>query len=348
MTKTSFVIKPTGDLIREPEKPATLPIPSELIEVQVRGAYTAMDRKLWSLLLHLAWDELETKSKIGEWHEIEMLEIRRILERFTGTRDVNHIWESAERLTQTTALFQHLDKVRDTRVKTITSIFAAQTDVEAKKDGTLRFMFPAPLIPIIKEPFRFARLKLHFMLGLRSKYAVTLYELFETVANMKQPVLEMTPVQIRAWLNIPEGKLKKWNHVWDFALKPALEELNENQEIAGIKITHELQRGGRGGRVQKVTFHIEKASTRVALEQDIQIDRRNQAHPNSSALIPPFRGTIIYEKAKKKAPGLDVYVLEKEWREWVKDKNVEVRNAEALFLHFCEQRATKTRVLFPT
>lgn len=44
------------------------------------------------------------------------------------------------------------------------------------------------------------------------------------------------------------------------------------------------------------------------------------------------------EAARKLAPGWDVYTLEDEWRSWVTDKEILVREADAHFLSFCRAR----------
>lgn len=50
--------------------------------------------------------------------------------------------------------------------------------------------------------------------------------------------------------------------------------------------------------------------------------------------------TETYEKAKKVAPGWDVYFLEQEWREWIAGKETP-KNPEAAFIGFCKQRFQK-------
>ncbi|MCB0195523.1 MAG: hypothetical protein KDJ65_26475 [Anaerolineae bacterium] len=50
--------------------------------------------------------------------------------------------------------------------------------------------------------------------------------------------------------------------------------------------------------------------------------------------------TETYEKAKKAAPGWDVYCLEQEWRVWITDKE-RPNNPDAAFIGFCKQRFQK-------
>lgn len=67
-----------------------------------------------------------------------------------------------------------------------------------------------------------------------------------------------------------------------------------------------------------------------------------------SAVTPPktVESSVIrlstesYEKAKKVAPGWDVYALEHDWREWVADKE-RPKDPDAAFIGFCKQRFKK-------
>jgi len=53
----------------------------------------------------------------------------------------------------------------------------------------------------------------------------------------------------------------------------------------------------------------------------------------------PFLNTSTYEKVKKVAPGHDVYALESEWRQWVKEKGKPMPdNADAAFISFCKKK----------
>ncbi|BAZ36860.1 hypothetical protein NIES4101_27800 (plasmid) [Calothrix sp. NIES-4101] len=340
MGKLIKLVQPTGDLKKEPNKDATLPVPLPVVMVQIKGKYTALDRKLWALLLHLGWDELETKSQLGKWHELEEAEVRRIIRRFSGTKGMNWIWESAQRLTETTVRYVRVDE-NDKRWKGITSLFTAECPESDERDGIFRYMFPAALIPILKEPERFARLRIQFLLRLKSKYSVTLYQLFEAHVNKRVPVVEVEVEELRTWLKVPEGKLKRWDDFYQKALKPALEEINKNPEEAGFSISFVLKRGGRGGKVQAIKFKINKTASRFELESKILATQTAKETARINTLVPPFRGTTIYDKARKIAHGLDVHVLEQEWREWIIKNDMKIDNPEAHFMAFIKAKIKK-------
>ena len=332
MAEISAMVRVTGNLMREPEQPATVPVPLPIIMIHVDGQYTALDRKLWVLLLHLGWDELETKSKLGEWHEITEKDLLSIVSRFSGAKDMGWIWQSAERLAGSRVKYVRIEN--DRRWKGVTGLFSAEYLEKGERDGIFRYAFPAPLVPIIKEPGKFARLRVQFMLGLKSKYSVTLYELFESVANMREPVLTATIAELRQWLQVPEKKLTQWEHLYRRAVKLALDEINENAVEGGITVKHEVIGGGRGRRVTGVKFYVTKTQERRLMEKGIATPKISQA-----GALPQFSGSI-YEKARKAAPGWDVYALENEFREWIQKKGHQPKNVETAFIGFCKQKVS--------
>jgi hypothetical protein len=64
------------------------------------------------------------------------------------------------------------------------------------------------------------------------------------------------------------------------------------------------------------------------------------------AVAPIVESSVIqmahetYEKAKRAAPGWDVYSLEQEWREWITEKE-KPKNPDSAFIGFCKQRYQK-------
>jgi plasmid replication initiation protein len=73
--------------------------------------------------------------------------------------------------------------------------------------------------------------------------------------------------------------------------------------------------------------------------------------PKNGVLDPalPFQSPLhvdedkTFERARRLAPGWDVRVLLDNWREWVRKKEIVVRNADANFLSFCKKRGALKR-----
>jgi len=73
---------------------------------------------------------------------------------------------------------------------------------------------------------------------------------------------------------------------------------------------------------------------------------RQKASTSNPPVLPPmmtssgvFLQTETFEKAKRVAPGMDVYYLEQEWREWIAKTGKRPDNPDAAFIGFCKRKA---------
>jgi hypothetical protein len=321
---------PTGNPWSPSENdPATVPVPLPVIIVKVEGRYTERDRKLWTFLLCALWNELGEKPI----HELPVSKINQVFRELGGDHNTTWIWESAGRLTRT--IIEWIRTEGDVRYKGISSLFSAEISDEAKKEGVLRFAFPPLLIPILKDPRRFARLRVHFLIGLSGKYAVTLYELLESVANKQEPVLDVQLDTLRNWLKVPEGKLTRWIHFNQRVLDPAIRQINANPLGAGFTVDTQPLKKGKA--VDRIRFTIHKIDERLALEEILQENKTSQCPEVSSDPDPIRLSTTDYEKAKKAAPGWDIYYLEQEWRRWLATRE-KPKTPPAAFIAFCRKK----------
>lgn len=322
---------PTGNPWQPSEQdPATVPVPLAVILVRIEGPYTERDRKLWTFLLHTVWSELEVKPV----HELPVAKINRLFRECGGQHETNWIWESAGRLTRTIAEWERTEG--DKRYQGIASLFQAEISTDAHISGILRFAFPALLIPILKDPRRFARLRVHFLIGISGKYAVTLYELLESVANKDDPGLEVSINTLRQWLKVPAGKLSTWDNFNRCALKPAINQINGNCVGAGFSVRMEPIKHGRS--VERVRFIVTKVKTRLEFEEQIREAEKSTLAPSPTPLSNTiYLSTIDYEDAKRSAPTYDVYELERQWREWIADKPPPEKPGRA-FVAFCAKK----------
>ena len=96
-------IQPTGNpWILDNADPATVPVPLQVVITHVEGPYTERDRKLWTFLLHVAFDDL---GKQGG-HEVEIKDINSVFRALGGQHSTEWIWESAKRLSRTIVEFE--------------------------------------------------------------------------------------------------------------------------------------------------------------------------------------------------------------------------------------------------
>jgi hypothetical protein len=337
MNKKNKPPLPTGNPWRSHEQEmATVPVPLPVLIVKIEGPYTERDRKLWVFLLHAVWDELG----IQPTHELPVSRINQVFRELGGEHDSSWVWESSKRLARTIVEWEHTQG--DTRYKGISSLFGAIVTQEARVEGVLRFHFPPLLIPIIRDPRRFARLRVHFLIGLSGKYAVTLYELLESVANKRDPVLDVQLDTLRMWLKVPDGKLNTWDNFNRRALLPAIEQINASPLGAGFSV--EVKPVKKGRSVHRMRFHVQKVDQRRAVEQALQDSPSptkviTSKRPKQSAIY--FNTVHLsprdYERASKAAPGWDISALEREWLEWIAIKGKPDKPGSA-FVAFCRKK----------
>jgi hypothetical protein len=316
--------------------PATVPLPNDVIITKVEGPYTERDRKLWAFLVAAVWDDLDT-TRI---HEMRVAKINAIFEQLGGDTSSGWIWDSARRLSRT--IVEWTEGADGSRIKAegISNMMNARVSKEARATGWLRFEIPALLGEVIKNPCRFSRLRLHFMIGLSGKYAVTLYMLLESVANMNTPVLDAALPQLRQWLKVPEGKLNRWVDIKRRAIEPALKQINDNPEAAGFTVTMEEIKESRA--VERVRFIVTKTEARLTEEKTYHPTPEKPALPaapsaSSGAYVLP---TTAYEQARKVAPNWDIYELERQWLVWMKGKPTP-KNPSGAFVNFCKAKAKR-------
>lgn len=320
--------------------PATVPLPNDVIITKVEGPYTERDRKLWAFLVAAIWDDLDTI----RIHEMRVAKINAIFEQLGGDTSSGWIWESARRLSRTIVEWEEGADGSRIKAQGVSNMMNACVSKEARATGWLRFEIPALLGEVIKNPCRFSRLRLHFMIGLSGKYAVTLYMLLESVANMNTPVLDVALPQLRQWLKVPDGKLNEWFDLKRRAIDPAIKQINDNPEAAGFTVTMEEIKESRA--VDRVRFIVTKSENRLLEEKRVYPEpkegEKNPARPVVPS--PSFGGfampTSAYEQARKAAPGWDIYELERQWKEWMRDKPIP-DNPVGAFVNFCGAKYKK-------
>ena len=323
-----------GDPWKPDEKnPATVPIPNAVIITNIEGPFTERDRKLWTFLVHAVWDDLASE----QFHCFPVSKINKVFHELGGEKTASWVWESARRLSRTTVEWE--EGPDEERLQGVSNLMNAIISKSKRQTGVLWFEIPKLLARVIKAPFRFSRIRLHFMIGLSGKYAVTLYEILESAVNRKSPCLEVELPQLRQWLKVPEGKLTKFYDLKRFALAPALKQINDNPQGAGFTATMEEIKKGRA--VHSVRFSMVKTKLRLDLETRYKNKPKLLMGETDKPVSAVRLTSSAFEKAREAAPGYDIYYLEDEWREWMEKKGARPENPDAAFVAFCRKKAQK-------
>jgi plasmid replication initiation protein len=329
-------IKPTGnvwDLSRKEE--TTVVIATDALKLKIEGKFRLRERKLFILLIHAVWDELGKQ----RYHFVEIEKIKHIFTQTSNTKSFEWLWEYLENLAEVKVTYK-TDKLRG-----LFRLFASVRVDDERKN--VKFQVPEDLIEVLLAPQNFARLRTHFILGLKGKYSISLYQLLESKINLRkfdprhiqeknQRYIDIKLDELKSWLGVG-GDYSFWNDFNRRVLTPAIQEINSNPIASTFTVNCEVLRG-KQNKVLGVRFFLHKTPERMKLEQKIADNQVKQIAQHTKK-VPPFQGTVIYENAKKLARGLDVYLLEQEWRESVEKSQIEVNNPHAHFLAFVKKRS---------
>jgi Initiator Replication protein len=324
--------KPTGD-IWQPSvtHPATVPVPLPVVMVRVEGPFTALDRKLWLLLLHNAWDELDADKP---YHEISVSELLRLFRKFgrtdLGTRgkikfgkveeetEAAALWDSMRRLVKTTVEWEDED------YQGISALVSeALLNKRYRERGKIYYAFGKGLSQQILAPRAFARLRCHVVLALRSKYAVTLYEILEAYVNRRESSLTVSIEEFRLWLKVPEDAYKDWKDLKRNVVLPAVDEINQHGEEGGFFVTYEGEREGKA--YTRIKFTLAKSAARDDRDMKLQGKaRRGRAFAGIASQMAsnaPYEPTdAVLDQLRTLAPGWDRQALLAAYRAWNKGK----------------------------
>lgn len=324
-------IQPTGSTwIINDNDPATLPVPLQVVIRSVTGPYTARDRKLWNVLIHAVFDEL---GKQGG-HSVKISDINGLFRSLGGQHETAWIWESAKRLSQTNVEFEIT--LNDERFDTATSILSASVPRKGKRGSELHFWIPEPLVAIIKEPMRFARLRVHFMIKLSGKYAVTLYELLEAHVNRRDGQCRVSLDELRKWLKVPDGAYEDWRDFRRWVLKPAIDQINSDPLGAGFTVDYQTSRVGR--KVGEINFILTKTDQRKRDEKDLKTAIRKKTslkeikRRKPNLIIPGWAEEQCQKIAAGK--GLGYSDMLREFQDWAESPE----DVGAAFVGFCKQK----------
>jgi hypothetical protein len=343
--------RPTGDLWRPSvTNPASVPVPIPVVMVRVEGPFTALDRKLWLILLHHAWPDLEQDKPL---HSISIAEILRLF-RQHGRNDLGGkgelligkseeethaaaVWSSVRRLVSTKVEWEHAD------YQGVGAMLAdALMSRQHRQTGWLKYSFGQNLSKNLLLPSVFARLRTHLMLKLRSKYAVTLYEILEVYANRQHPVCEVTLDELRTWLKVPdEASYQVWRDLRKRVVDIAVNEINANADESGFTVEYEALRQGKA--FNRIRFKVTKTDGRTAREsmltkQATTQKRRAQAAAGvSDPDNPPMPTGAALEAFREKWPGKDPYEVIDRWQgKWRSEGCAVLRKPDGAFLKFAE------------
>lgn len=223
----------------------------------------------------------------------------------------------------------------------------AQIDYRHEVSGDLlvSWFFGRTFRRLAEESCHWAIIDRQTVFALSSKYSVLLFQHISSLVNLDHVQSKTFNMwEVRELLGVPEGKLKRWNDVNNFALKPAIAEINQTSRLTLTATPNKI-----GRTVASVTITWEEKPQEAKRDAKRELDRpkvgrkaRREGSVEKVAVTFPASGGIEFDKhwvSLKRAAGcnMDNTMIAEKFRAWCAGKGMalDARNIEQAFSNFC-------------
>jgi hypothetical protein len=171
------------------------------------------------------------------WHKIDLAAIRAV----DGMKNYDRRG-LVELFKELRSVVMEYDTERETVIAGLLDV--AKVEFE---DGTgpaiVRWKFGEGFREIAAKSNYWAIIDRQTALSMSSRYSLRLYEIIALRVNLDRKSSEVfTLADLRARLGVPAGKLVRWAHLNQFALKPAIAEVNQ---LSRFTVSMQVQKRGR-------------------------------------------------------------------------------------------------------
>ena len=166
-------------------------------------------------------------------------------------------WNAGRRLVKTHIEWHKKDSENSSATYLSPLLSHLQSTTEATEEGCKRLIYsvPASLFELLRVPRLHRQLEAHLTLSFSTKYAAGLLQSLLLVVHREPSTLEVSVAELRSLLGVAPQKLKKWHHLRQRALEPAVEELNRHAEAIGFRAKYKILSGPRS-RVLGIVFKL--------------------------------------------------------------------------------------------
>ena len=276
--------------------------------IAVRVDLNAIQRKAYDAFLYVVKENLRKDDKKRKF-TILLDDLKEIFGE-TTSRDNAYYKKNVRELMTKVAEYNVLKKD-----KKVEGAFVLMSRVEFVEDINTKeivcnFEVPEFVIDLIKDPKSpYANINLVVLKGLKSKYAVLLYELIKDYKNKEIP--EMTMEEFRGLFGI-ENKYKAIKDLRKYVLEPAVRELNKNEKFDFL-VSYELRRIGK--RYRKIKFIVNHKPQKLKIEQQVENYKSLAEDPDLRELL--FLLPESYRK-RKNCVSLLAGALQEKDKEYIK------------------------------
>jgi len=248
--------------------------PAELIEIQGAASLTLGDRRVFNLLLRNAFGPALAEEE--REFEIPLSELRD-----------NH--EGNDRLIASVeALMKTVVTIRKPDGSTDRSQLLGPNNMAdpSRPRGMFTYSFPSKLAVLLKDSTVFAKLETEVLRAFSSKYALALYESVARRVRLQHIcTAEFSLEEFRDLLGVEAGKLKTFGNLNQYAIKPAVEEVNA---LAPFQVAVQPRKAGRRVVGAILGWNVKDIEGRKAAYQELQrpkIGRRARLNGSAEEVI---------------------------------------------------------------
>ena len=240
--------------------------PVELIEIKGAARLTLADRRLFNMLLRNAFGP----SLATENRRFEIL-----------LSDLRDSHESNDRLVQSVeALMTTVVTVKRTDGSTDRVQLLGWNNLSdpRRRRGAFKYAIPPELALLLRDSTVFAKLELEVLRSFTSKYALTLYEAVARRVRLRRVNSELFSLdELRDFLGVEADKLDTFGNLNQYAIKPAVTEVNRLSEFL---VSAEPQKTGR--RVTAILLKWETKKPHAQKTESIRLAGQNSRMSNDT------------------------------------------------------------------
>lgn len=185
--------------------------------IQISSTMSASARKVYNVLLFEAKrEQRKNKDNLLDFYSVEIEHIKR----YTAIQKTSHIIECIEALSKMNVTYNVLNKDKNK----VWGTFSLISDAEIENDIVM-FKLPYAVVETFENPKPYATIDMAIIKGLKSKYAINLYEMLEDYKGLKKITVQL--LKLRELMGISDEQYPRYADFNKRVLSAAIEEVKE-------------------------------------------------------------------------------------------------------------------------
>ena len=254
----------------------TIIIDKHSSSIQISNKISSVQRKSYNYMLKIAKNELKNNANIRKF----TITADELLLFFNfGDKHHNYLEKELDKLRKIDVKYNILGK--DSKRKKWGS-FALIAGYQYER-GVIEYSFPHQIEEMILNPKMFAKINLVTIKGLKSKYAIALYELAEDYINVQIPKISI--VDFKELMGLENSQYPNIKDLKRRVISISVEEINRSDNIS-FSLSYEMIKTGR--KITHIKFTIHKKEEVLQLK-----DRQKKFYGWKKEIVEKYKNQTI-------------------------------------------------------